>query len=396
VHAYNTGRTTRQRELGETPLEKAADFELADSAVVLDKLYPTAVKTAAQLQQDSVVSFEYAIPPSGMLERRAAQLRKEAAAKVVIPPMEKAAEYVPLEHDPESMFKKAYNRTKANTAKLEESRREVTMSYHKAAGHLDALRDYFREPDHMMYGDVVADVRHRLGPPGNLVMQKLAAMEPRLLKEAATKQVHMGASPAVKLAEATLQELHRYNELKSAHDKLAAELAADSEAVMRPFVQRPSTCILTGNRFSEKTSNVSNAFTWGLTGAAAKDALGGIAHTMMPPKEKLLQRSLSELSDPQHEANLRNIRTQAMLQDLMSNDPVISGYQPDEVLGAFNELGEVSPRAVDQRLIMQPMLRKRLQQGVLDPFEVDQLLGMEGKLKTRDQVTDDAPSESIL
>ena len=31
VHAYNTGRTTKQREQGESACEKSADFQLADA-----------------------------------------------------------------------------------------------------------------------------------------------------------------------------------------------------------------------------------------------------------------------------------------------------------------------------------------------------------------------------
>src|SRR5690554_6365924 len=47
VRAYNTGRTTRQRLSGEGLWEKAADFELADTATVLERLYPDQTKTAA-------------------------------------------------------------------------------------------------------------------------------------------------------------------------------------------------------------------------------------------------------------------------------------------------------------------------------------------------------------
>jgi hypothetical protein len=117
---------------------------------------------------------------------------------------------------------------------------------------------------------------------------------------------------------------------------------------------------------------------------------------MQPPStQSLVNQNMSALTDPQHESNLRNIRMQAMLQDLMTNDPVIAGYDPEETLSAFNEIGEASPRAADQRLVMQTLLRKRLSQGVLDPFEVDQLLGIEGKLRSRDQGRSDA-SASVL
>jgi hypothetical protein len=72
VHAYNTGRTARQRQVGDTALEKAADFPLADAGVVLEALYPSQVKTAAQTVREHVLSPEYQLSPRGMLERRAA------------------------------------------------------------------------------------------------------------------------------------------------------------------------------------------------------------------------------------------------------------------------------------------------------------------------------------
>src|ERR1700761_8849909 len=49
VNAYNIGRTTRQREDGGSPQEKAAEFPLASTANVLERLYPTKVKTANEL-----------------------------------------------------------------------------------------------------------------------------------------------------------------------------------------------------------------------------------------------------------------------------------------------------------------------------------------------------------
>ena len=49
VHAYNTGRTTKQREQGENTIEKSADFQLADAPTVLEALYPKTVKTSAEI-----------------------------------------------------------------------------------------------------------------------------------------------------------------------------------------------------------------------------------------------------------------------------------------------------------------------------------------------------------
>lgn len=391
VNAYNTGRTTRQREVGQTPFEKAADFELADTSTVLERLYPTEVKTAAQVQRETVVSFEYAVPPTGMIERHREKLARQERAKIEFPPLP-APTYQP-EYDIGAQAKRAHDRARANVVTIEEARRLVTASYQKAAAQLDELREYFFTSGHMSYGDAAREIELRCGDRGKSVMQKLAEMEPKLTKQAATNAIFMGKNRPAEMVESLLNMLEEHAELKIAYEKIATDLTAANEAMLRPFAPRPSRYILE-EESSEKTGN---AFTWGMTGAAMKDVMGGLAKSIAPPEDKLLNKSIAQLSDPHHEADLRNIRTQAMLQDLMNNDPVISGYNADEVMGGFNEISELSPRSTDQRMIMQSLLRKRLQQGTLDPFEIDQVLGMEGKLKKRDQgVMDDRVSGSII
>ena len=85
VHAYNTGRTNKQREHGENTHEKAADFHLADADVVLNALYPQHVKTSSALEREAVVSTEYAVSPRGFLTRRQRALEKAAAAARPLP-----------------------------------------------------------------------------------------------------------------------------------------------------------------------------------------------------------------------------------------------------------------------------------------------------------------------
>lgn len=84
---------------------------------------------------------------------------------------------------------------------------------------------------------------------------------------------------------------------------------------------------------------------------------------------------------------MRNIRAQAMLQDLIANDPMISQHDPTETLQAYNDIVAMAPRTADQNMLMQPLLRKRLTQGSLDPFELDQLLGMEQKQRNINATT---------
>ncbi|MEI6271632.1 MAG: hypothetical protein WCP38_04655, partial [Chloroflexota bacterium] len=47
VRAYNTGRSEAQRQSGEDPMEKLAEFDLADLKTVIGLVYPDSIKTAA-------------------------------------------------------------------------------------------------------------------------------------------------------------------------------------------------------------------------------------------------------------------------------------------------------------------------------------------------------------
>lgn len=81
---------------------------------------------------------------------------------------------------------------------------------------------------------------------------------------------------------------------------------------------------------------------------------------------------------PQHESELRKVRMQLMVNDMLSNDPVISAYAPEDVLSVVNQLAEEVPALSTSPLLMRGMVARVLQQGGhLDPAEVEQLLKTE-------------------
>ena len=92
--------------------------------------------------------------------------------------------------------------------------------------------------------------------------------------------------------------------------------------------------------------------------------------------------AVGEIFDPAHEAELRKIRTQAMLSEFISTDPVISTYDPEEVAAAYNQVVQLAPRTAQQPAVMRGLLRKMLQQqDALEPFEAGQLAEVEERLK---------------
>jgi len=126
----------------------------------------------------------------------------------------------------------------------------------------------------------------------------------------------------------------------------------------------------------------------GMFGALAGPTVGGmvgsqLGKAMAPTAaEGLKEETVGELFDPEHEAELVKIRTQAMMSDFMSNDPVISTYDPDEVTDAYNQVVQMAPRSARQPAVMRGLLRKMLQQqDAMEPFEAEQVVKIEKTMK---------------
>ena len=206
VHAYNTGRTTKQREQGEDTLEKAADFQLADINIVTAALYPETVKTSAEIQRQETVSVEYALSPAGMLARRKAQQEKVAAATVALP----APTYQPYPRDEQAAAQREYSQKRAAQLAAEEERRQVTAAEQKAAAALDTLADFFRAPGNMPFQDAVRQVELRFGDHGVSALNKVAEIYPHFKKQAATKNTHWGHNRLYDLVDAALTAVEDY------------------------------------------------------------------------------------------------------------------------------------------------------------------------------------------
>lgn len=548
VHAYNTGRTTTQREQGENTLEKAADFQLASADVVLDALYPKQVKTSAEIVKQQTVSTEYALSPAGMLARRRAQQEKAAAAQTPLP--EKT--YVPYPRDEKFAVERAYSEKRAAARAQEELRRRATDAYVKAAASMDALTEYFRTPGNMSYGDALRQVELRFGTAGVSVLKKAAAVYPAIEKQAATKADHFGHNKLYDIVDDVLNKVATYVGAYEAYSpkkadavskKTASEFLTGSilvqpeneplelmkaagpldfllpknkdvagpwpaskarvtrqpgelrfydDAAGTPGEQQHDLRVMRGEKAKDRKDrdyaaqqrssildalaldeddqqradalaagnqqlqdmtltefghnlfpiapysppqgteldnpfeNLGGKFQGGL--GAARELLGrtqkswndaarkpdpndkGILSAIAAPAtavaknmgmsvgsamgldkkpEDVRRRLAGSLSNPEHEAELRNIRVKGTLHDLMLNDPVISGYEPAEVANAFNDISEVAPNLVESPGVLQAVLRKRLESGQLADFDLKQLLEMDKLRLERDKLLAD-------
>jgi hypothetical protein len=382
VHAYNTGRTTKQREQGDDATEKAADFQLADADTVLEALYPKQVKTSSELLSESIVSTEYAVSPAGFLARRNAALEKTAAAQYQLP----AKTFVPPPRDEKFAAERAYSQKVSEKRAAEETRRISTMAYQKAADAMDTLHDYFRKPGHMSFGDALREVDLRLGAEGVAVLNKLAAVYPHLEKQAATGETHLGLTGPYSLVTSVLDAVDAYNVAKSNLDtvKQAAAISKKEEptfitgSILYNPLEEPLTlkaAAIDGKKKDSAPTPTFNAF--GSTMAGLGKLMGGGEPETATDPMQLKQKAYASIAGPDHENRLQQIKSRGVLNDLILNDPVISGYEPHEVASAYNQLAELAPNFTGSSAAMQALLRKRLESGGLADFDVKQLVELE-------------------
>jgi hypothetical protein len=404
VHAYNTGRTTKQREQGENTFEKSADFQLANADVVMEALYPKQVKTSSAIEQSGIVSTEYAVSPVGFLSRRKAEMNKAASAQVALP----VKTWVPAPRDEQAAVERAYSQKVAEKRAAEEVRRVASAAYQKAAASMEKLCEYFRVPGNMSFGDAVREVSLRLGNDGEMVLNKVAAVYPHVTKQAATREMYIGNLVPCQLVEDVLNAVEDYNTAqKAANDIKTASAPIKKEVpefLTGSILYNPADEPLTLKEASsgpprpprptppEKPTTLADRFFRPVTTAAkhmtaAQKKPSGLSSLMFDAPQssnEVIKDQYNKLTDPEHETALRGVRAQGALHDLMLNDPVISGHDPYDVAMAYNEISDAAPSLGDSPALLQAMMRKRLQAGEMGDFDVKQLLEMDKLRADRD------------
>lgn len=396
VHGFNNGRTLGQIRNGSSLNEKAADFDLADASEVLDRMFPGEIKTAGEQHNATSVADDYTLPPTYWMQR-AQQAAKQAAAKqVVLPPMtDKKAEY-PAYRDKDKQRLLADRQAHIKAA-ADAKLKKINAGY-VAIGKLAELQQYFATPDCIPFPEV----------RDNAVLVKGAAAE-RLFKKLSTprleKQASHNAQPAdwtskpYSLVAECIKAAQEFSQAAARQRQAEKEATEKSAEALAPFCQPSGPRVITGSVWEDQ-SQTKEAGTMGGIAAGSiisQGARGLIDRLGGTPPEKLVEKQVQELSDPSHEAELQTIRTQAMLNDLMANDPVISGYDPEQVIDAFNQLSQMAPRVANQRMMAQALLRKYLEQAnAMDMYDQTQVLGAERELSRMENVPGTFPTMTAM
>ena len=81
------------------------------------------------------------------------------------------------------------------------------------------------------------------------------------------------------------------------------------------------------------------------------------------------------INTPDHKRKLDSIRMQSAVNDMLSNDDIISQYDPDEVYRVYNELIQTAPTAMERPMIARTFMRETLAKGgLLGSYDLNPLM----------------------
>jgi len=364
VEAFNTSKTIKH--LKDNEGEKRADtFGIASKDEVVKLMYdPKEEKVATELRGDSIFNFNKAAESKveESLEKVAGSCGKKKKKKA------------------RPMAKTTVKQARAQLSEIRWARRELEASVNHAKqaalASMDRLGDSFRMTEARPFHEVEEVVRYNLGDElGKQAMELVWKRGPRLDRmgekraEAAPETPKLFGKTASDAAASEMVSL-----LKKASD---AEIElAEFEKVAAPVEKYIAT--LLNSRFKKEAADGDEA-------KETKSLLSNLTGGQVPfyPKwfPEMIDKeppALEPIMDPKQEAELRKVKMKLMVNDMISNDPVLSAYAPDEVIGATNELGEIAPTLATNKPMMRSTVARYLQQGGrLGPEEVKQIMDME-------------------
>lgn len=363
---YNTGATNHQRESESNVLSKYADFPLAEAEKVAEVLWSAEVKTPAEIKAASVVSDQYSSAP---VRKPSLPMATEKVAHV--------SEPKPLELPAIEKEAHAVNRVRDMRQELLRKRAEASNAKDKLIVALGELGDHFKQARHEFPLWDYA-VLAKFGSAGDTICSYIADRNGHKRHNTLPKQASAIDWTTGPYRQAVVcVELAKQASV-AARDYAASEEEATKEAgvLLDPFLSSEPNSIL----LKEDTQKQA-----GIGSLLGFQAMRSLAKQDQPTPEQQAARMADDLSDPDHDTALRQIQAQTMLQDMLQNDEVISGYDPEEVTTSYNEMAQLSPQSAIQPALVRPWLRKRLTQGAIEPFEAAEMANVEKTISQTNQ-----------
>jgi hypothetical protein len=394
VEAYNVSKMLNH--LGHVKGAARADtFPIASAETIIQSMYPEKPQTVADKEASAFVPAEINRPEmvnfNKVAEKFSDLLNSSGFNK-------KVESYG---GDPELELKRTFAK-RADLRKAEaEALSQVRRHYFEILGLAKQAGSQFRFVAHRPFAEVEQDVVAAYGSLGKTAMDLIYSSSNLAEKRAEIKEDHRAFFNQNDHPYRTVVAMIR----ESKEFAKAAEMAAKASIAVKEYekatgCRQPMTktacrkeldSILGDNseddHFVKKSLEATPPVPFvhpNVTDSMKNIANIGMSMAGVKPKpyEEIKEEVAREVVDPVHETKLQGIRTQAILNDFISNDPVLSTYDPAEIAKAYNQVAELTPSVSQQPAVLRGVLRRMMQQeGVIEPFEAQQLTGVERHLR---------------
>ena len=394
VEAYNTSRTLAHFKSASIE-ERGSSFPLADAAAILGAMYPEKIAAPAVKAASMEIPDAYDRPESR-------EFFKAAWALKIKPIVDRAMAY---EQDPNIISQKMLEKKAGWGKSVDYARSEYRQTIWKVSELIKESAEYFGRLNRTPFLEVERNMVGEFGEVAKPLMEIL-------YKQAALKEARYSGPPrqwsfdlreepyptlvkAIEFAKKASVKAKDLFDIEKQHEQWRKEadslhpqfnaplngLLTDTlvESVLTPFEVNP---LLPGSRKEAEVPVMGgpavlpfdkSGFLEGVSGAAESAVMGSLGLSE-PDSEGIKAKALSESMDPIHEGKLNEITVRAMLNDLIANDPIISGYDPEQVTQAFNQLSQLSPHVAQQPAVARTMIRRMLQSdNVVEPHEAASL-----------------------
>ena len=378
--AYNISAVNDNRESHNSITAKMADVPTIDVEAVVDSLYPR-----AEVKEANAVSDCYRLPPRNPFAQGPSEFQR-AYSQMKAAGVDWAPAGINQEEDgPEEQT--TLNTLMEVQASFKEADREIARSREQFLAAFARLQTAFpktaAEREELLFG-----ARHLWKAAGENVVKTAAekiGCEIEYSSECVQRYPLVADHPFYKAAGdvvATRAKLAR-----AIHDR--ARLGVYGHCLAAEYREKLAGTAPPGlfprAQFWQKAANGIWGYVLGthLANLGTKELL----ESNKAKEDSRLKKMQLQLSDPNHETNLRKIRTAVMMHDLMQNDNVLRGYKPTDIADAFNDISQMSPRLASQPMLSRSLLRKWLPQGGIDTFEAKDVAETEKLLASTGGVT---------
>lgn len=360
AEAYNVSKTLGHYKQASSAADKLSPFAIADPDKIVQRMYPSGVATPTE-------------KASSVLVKQSAETRmfEDVAPRKTVEILRQAKPYA---RDINMLFKQAYAHRDVLRQDISHARVDAVSARIKMVDAIEKLSSYFRKVGHTPFSVAEAHAMHLHGNSAKPLMDIVWE-----LSKAAS--FHEKRASAAKAADARIPEFELL--LNDVSDKTKTYNACLLKMATAEGAFEDYNSQLSKREQLVKEALLKESFD---PFGTAKD-IGIISALKKPNPRSETAKALGDVLDPDYEARMKNIEIQTQLADMMANDPVIKHHPPEKVINAYNELASLSPRGVSAAMSLRALLRKSLEGGGIDAYEINNILSAENAMKTRDEAS---------